>query len=364
MEDVTPWELYAGPDDSSSPILPRSAASSNFAPARRSTSRPPSAKGQGSGSSSRPSSAKGLYGGAGFLTGIERAIHILPSGGASKASSSQSLPLGPGGLGKLNSYGAGAGGKVGATAGLSGPSSTGVFGLSESTGVEPATPILLSSAPPPSPGPSQAALRSSESVVSHQAPSVGGRSLGSKRPPPTGPTEDVTPWELYPARLPLPDAGVSSSFLLKAPPRNKARITGEARRSRPKSMEDAAFKREEIQRSPAAEKATNLEDDLDARIQAESNQVVSGTSKDDKPTQGRPRPGMTLDQLEEVVPWELYPPPPSPVVDALPGVLATVGGENGVAAGKRKVSLLFIFGSRPVSPEQGHIVIAGSVLAY
>ena len=350
MEDVTPWELHAGPDDSSPPILPGSATSSNFPPARRSTSRPPSAKGQGSVSPSRPSSAKGLYGGASFLTSIERAIHILPSGGilaASKSSSSQSLPsLGPGGLGKPNSYEAGTGGKVGATAGLSGSSSTGMFGVSEGTEVEPTTPILLSSAPPSSPGPSQAPLRSSESVVSHKAPSAGGRSLGSKqlhpqlqystRPPPTGPTEDVTPWELHPATLPLPDAGVSSRFLLKAPPQNSARVTGEAKRTRPKSME--------IQRSPAAEKAANLEDDLDARIQAESNRVVSGTSKDDKPTQGRPRPSMTLDQLEEVVPWELYPPPPSPVVHALPDLPATTeaASESGVAAGKRRVSLFFL----------------------
>jgi hypothetical protein len=80
-----------------------------------------------------------------------------------------------------------------------------------------------------------------------------------------------------------------------------------------------------------------LEDDLDARIQAEPNQVVSGTTKDDKPTQGRPRPSMTLDQLEEVMPWELYPPPPSPVVHALPT------SESGVAAGKRRVSFVVLF---------------------
>ena len=50
VEDVTPWELHPVPDDSSSQIPPRSTNSSNFNPARRSTSRPSSAKGQASGS--------------------------------------------------------------------------------------------------------------------------------------------------------------------------------------------------------------------------------------------------------------------------------------------------------------------------
>lgn len=344
MEDVTPWELHPVPDESSSPNPPRSATSSNFTPARRSTSRPSSAKGQAS--PPRPSSAKGLYGGTSFLTGIDRGVHTSPSGGvssASKSSSSQSLAsLGSGGLGKLSSHGAGTGGKVGATGRSSGPpSSTGMLGLaSEGTGVEPA-PIPLSSAPTSSPGPSHAG---SESVVSHNPPSVNGRSLRSKqshpqlqhiaRPPPTGPKEDVTPWELHPASLPLPDAGVSSRFLSRAPSQDKVRMAGEASRSRPASKEDAEFEREDIQREQAAVDAINLEDDLDTRIQAEPNQVVSGTTKDDKPTQGRPRPSMTLDQLEEVMPWELYPPPPSPVVHA---------SESGVAAGKRRVSFTVFF---------------------
>jgi len=346
VEDVTPWELHPVPDESSSPNPSRSATSSNFTPARRSMSRPSSAKGQAS--PSRPSSAKGLYSGTSFLTGIDRGVHTSPSGGvssASKSSSSQSLTsVGPGVLGKLNSHGAGTGGKVGATGRSSGPpSSTGMLGLgSEGTGVEPA-PIPLSSAPPSSPGPSHAALRGSESVGSHNPPIVNGPPLGSKqshpqlqhitRPPPTGPTEDVTPWELHPATLPLPDAGVSSRFLLKAPSQDKVRTAGEARRSRPTSKEDAKFEREDIQRDQAADNAINLEDDLDARIQAEQ---VSGTTKDDKPTQGRPRPSMTLDQLEEVMPWELYPPPPSPVV-----ALST--SESGVAAGKRRVSFIVFF---------------------
>ena len=293
--------------------------------------------------------------------GIERAVNTLPSGGvstASKSSSSQSLAaLGPGGLGKVNSYGSSTGGKVGATGRSSGPSSTSSTGMlslaSEGTGVEPA-PIPLSSALPSSPGPSHAALRNSESVVSHKPSSVNGRSIGSKqshpqlqhstRPLPTGPTEDVTPWELHPATLPLPDAGVSSRFLLKAPSQDKARIAEEARRSRPPSTEDTEFEREEIQRL-VADNAINLEDDHDARVQAELNQVVSSTTKDEKPTQGRPRPSMTLDQLEEMMPWELYPPPPSPVVHTLPGTLATVGGasEHGVAAGKRRVSFIVFF---------------------
>jgi hypothetical protein len=154
---------------------------------------------------------------------------------------------------------------------------------------------------------------------------------------------------------------------LKAPSQDKARMVGEARRSRPASTENPEFEREETQRI-AADNDINLEDDLDARIQAELNQVVSGTTKDEKPTQGRPRPSMTFDQLEEMMPWELYPPPPSPVVHALPGVLATVGGasESGVAAGKRRVSfIIFVFlvhGAFPLEAvlvsQTGHILIA------
>ncbi|KIM40851.1 hypothetical protein M413DRAFT_154519 [Hebeloma cylindrosporum] len=113
----------------------------------------------------------------------------------------------------------------------------------------------------------------------------------------------------------------------------------EARRSRPNSTEDGEFGRE-IQRGAAADNAVN---DLDVRIQAELSQVpVSGTSKADKP-----RPSMTLDQLEEVMPWELYPPPPSPVVHAaLPGIPTTVGGasENGVASGKRRAPTTETYG--------------------
>ncbi|KIM40850.1 hypothetical protein M413DRAFT_154518 [Hebeloma cylindrosporum] len=113
VEDVTPWELQPGPDVPSSPP-PKSATSSNFTPARRSTSRPSSAKGQSSGPPSRPSSAKGLYGGTGFLTGIERAMHSGGVSAVSKSSSSQSLASLSlsGGLGKPNSYGGGTGGKV------------------------------------------------------------------------------------------------------------------------------------------------------------------------------------------------------------------------------------------------------------
>lgn len=125
------------------------------------------------------------------------------------------------------------------------------------------------------------------------------------RPAPTGPTEDVTPWELHPATLPLPDAGVSSRFLLKTPQKDKEQVVTERRLSSSRSVGNAE---------------PELKEDL-AAINLE----------------GDPAASMTLDELEEVMPWELYPPPPPPAVHPT----AVGASESGVAVGKRMVSFIF-----------------------
>jgi len=176
-----------------------------------------------------------------------------------------------------------------------------------------------------------------ESLVSRKPPSVAGRSVVSKqshsqlqnrtRPAPTGPTEDVTPWELHPSTLPLPDAGVSSRFLLKTPQKDKEQVVTERRLSSSRVGNAESELKEGLA-------AIDLEGDLDTRIKARPAESVSGNSMDGKTKQTHPAASMTLDELEEVMPWELYPPPPPPAVHP-------TACESGVAVGKRRVSFIF-----------------------
>ncbi|KDR82916.1 hypothetical protein GALMADRAFT_238570 [Galerina marginata CBS 339.88] len=289
VEDVTPWELHPAPvAASSSSSGPGVGVDGSEGGARRASVdlREDREMGQGRVYANANANANTNRRSVDMSFGIGGVSHLRSRTGAGSGAGA--------GTGTGTGAGMGAGGVVGSviggfslkgrrrgnSVGASSVSASSAASLAAAAGSESVPPLPLPlpvpvSLPPPLPqtvptrqGQSQyPSPGRTSNPVPNSVPAPAGVKVNTSKPAATGPMEEVTPWELE-DRLPSPLAGADAG-------------------------------------SNAADQSQAEVDGVDVMSVPTKSTSGSGGGRQS----GRPRGSMTVEQLEEVMPWELYPAP-------------------------------------------------------